>query len=80
MLVAEKYRLHREIGWSDEAEVHAGPPDPEHKVPLAVKMRHGMGGPPRPDGNRERFLRAINDQQAAVLAGCTQTAPVFERG
>lgn len=80
MLVAEKYRLQREIGWSDEAEVHSGPPDDAHGVPVAVKIRHGMGGPPRPDGNRARFLRAVDDQQAAVQAGCRQIAPIFETG
>ncbi len=81
MPVADKYRLQRQIGWSDEAEVHAGPPDAAHGgVPVAVKIRHGMGGPPRPDGNRARFLRAVNDQQAAVLAGCRQVAPIFETG
>jgi hypothetical protein len=80
MLVSEKYRLQREIGWSDEAEVHSGPPDPATGVPIAVKIRHGMGGPPRPNGNRERFLRAVADQQAAVAAGCRQIAPIFESG
>ena len=80
MLVAEKYRLQREIGWSTEAEVHSGAFDPVRKVPVAVKIRHGMGGPPQPDGNRERFLRAVADQQAAVEAGCRQVAPIFEAG
>lgn len=80
MLVAEKYRCHRQVGWSDEAEVHAGPPDDVHRVPIAVKIRHGLPGPPRPDGRRDRFLRAANDQQAAVLAGCRSVAPIFETG
>ena len=80
MPVADKYRLQRQIGWSDEAEVHSGPADAARGVPIAVKFRHGMGGPPRPDGNRERFLRAVGDQQAAVEAGCRQIAPVFESG
>ncbi len=80
MLVVEKYRCQREVGWSDEAEVHAGPPDATHGVPVAVKIRHGLPGPPRPDGRRDRFLRAANDQQAAVLAGCKSIAPVFETG
>ena len=80
MLVVEKYRCQREVGWSDEAEVHAGPPDDAHRVPIAVKIRHGLPGPPRPDGRRDRFLRAANDQQAAVLAGCSSVAPVFETG
>lgn len=80
MPIADKYRLHRQVGWSDEAEVHAGPLDPTHGVAVAVKIRHGMGGPPRPDGNRDRFLRSANDQQAAVLAGCRGVAPVFEVG
>lgn len=80
MLVAEKYRLQRQIGWNDAAEVHSGPADAAHGVPVVVKIRHGTGGPPRPDGNRERFLRASKDQQAAVDAGCRQVAPVFETG
>ena len=80
MLVAEKYRCNRQVGWSDDAEVHAGPPDDIHRVPVAVKIRHGLPGPPRPDGRRDRFLRAANDQQAAVLAGCTFVAPIFETG
>ncbi len=80
MQVADKYRLQRQIGWSDEAEVHSGPMDPTRRVPVAVKIRHGMGGPPRPDGNRARFLSAVNDQQAAVEAGCKQFAPIFESG
>lgn len=80
MLVTEKYRLQREIGWSDEAEVHCGPPHAEHRVPVAVKIRHGLGGPPRPDGNRERFLRAAADQKAAAAGGCKQIAPIFDAG
>ena len=80
MPIADKYRLNRQVGWSDEAEVHAGPLDPTHGVAVAVKIRHGAGGLVRPDGNRERFLRAANDQQAAVLAGCKGVAPIFETG
>ena len=80
MLVAEKYRLTRQIGWNDVAEVHSGPPDAVRRVSIVVKIRHGMGGPPRPGGNRERFLNAVKDQQAAVEAGCRQTAPIFETG
>ncbi len=80
MPVADKYRLQRQIGWSDAAEVHSGPPDATHRVPVAVKIRHGMGDQIRPDGNRSRFLRAANDQQAAVQAGCKQIAPIFETG
>lgn len=80
MPIADKYRLHRQIGWSDAAEVHAGPLDPAHKVPVAVKIRHGIGGEARPDGNRDRFLRAANEQAAAALGGCRGIAPVFEAG
>ena len=80
MPIADKYRLNRQVGWSDEAEVHAGPVDPTHGVPVAVKIRHGGGGPLRPDGDRARFLRAVNDQAAAALAGCKQVAPIFETG
>ncbi len=80
MLIAEKYRCNRQVGWSDDAEVHSGPPDATHGVAVAVKIRHGLPGPPRPDGRRDRFLRAANDQQAAVLAGCKFVAPVFETG
>ncbi len=80
MPIADKYRLHRQVGWSDAAEVHAGPLDPTHGVPVAVKLRHGMGGVPRPEGNRARFLRAANEQAAAVLAGCKGVAPIFEVG
>ena len=80
MPIAEKYRLNRQVGWSDEAEVHAGPLDPTHGVTVAVKIRHGAGGLVRPDGNRERFLQAANDQQAAVLKGCKGIAPIFEIG
>ncbi len=80
MLAVEKYRCQRQVGWSDEAEVHSGPPDPVHGVPVAVKIRHGMGGPPRPDGNRDRFLRAVADQKAATEAGCRQIAPIFDQG
>ena len=80
MPIAEKYRLNRQVGWSDEAEVHAGPLDPTLGVPVAVKIRHGAGGLVRPNGNRERFLKAANDQQAAVLKGCKGIAPIFEIG
>ena len=80
MPIADKYRLNRQVGWSDDAEVHTGPLDPTHRVPVAVKIRHGAGGDARPNGNCERFLRAANDQQAAVLAGCQGIAPIFETG
>ena len=40
MLVAEKYRLQRQLGWTNEAEVHSGPADATHGVPVAV----GGGG------------------------------------
>ena len=80
MLVVEKYHLQRQIGWSEEAEVHLGDPDAVHGGSVAVKIRHGMGGPPRPDGNRDRFLQACGDQQAAVEAGCRQVAPIYETG
>ena len=81
MPIADQYRLHRQIGWSDEAEVHAGPLDPAHKVPVAVKIRHGaVEGPARPEGQRDRFVRAAKDQAAAALAGCKGVAPIFETG
>ena len=80
MPIADKYRLNRQVGWSDEAEVHAGPLDPTFGVPIVVKLRHGGGGPAQPGGDRESFLRAANDQAAAVLAGCKGIAPIFEAG
>lgn len=79
MLVAEKYSLQRQIAWNDEAEVHAGT-DPQRRASVAVKIRHGIGGDPRPGGNRDRFLRAVNDQQAALQVGCRQIAPIHEAG
>lgn len=80
MPVADKYRLQRQIGWSDATEVHVGPADATHRVPVAVKIRHGVAVGARPDGSRARFLSAATDQQAAAQAGCKQVAPIFETG